>query len=269
MGHAITGTNVYPVTFTVPDDGDPKGASSVGIPFEALADRTTYLKNRADVELPAHPIRFGDLAAMAAETAVHGDQWLYISAPILGGNARISALYYWDSTFDLATHPANSPYWIAGASTVANVGAWVRERRELELLHRQRIIGVGTTSLNTGLFQTIVLVGPVNLSLALTFDVKAGDVVRARAVVGVVTGARTVACRTRYTDSGGTYTLDGPTPLIIQSTDTQTITFFSEHVATQDQALPTVFVQAVESVSGSGTPLVNSTCELSVEVIRP
>ena len=40
----ITGSPVYPATFVIPDDGSPRDASSVGVPFEALADRTEWLK---------------------------------------------------------------------------------------------------------------------------------------------------------------------------------------------------------------------------------
>lgn len=35
----------FATTITIPDDGDPKNAASVNIPFEVLADRTAYLFN--------------------------------------------------------------------------------------------------------------------------------------------------------------------------------------------------------------------------------
>lgn len=39
----ITGSPVYPASIVIPDDGDARTASSVGVPFEALADRTAWL----------------------------------------------------------------------------------------------------------------------------------------------------------------------------------------------------------------------------------
>jgi hypothetical protein len=44
MGHQIPGNPVFPIDFTIPDDGDARSASSVNVPFEALADRTAWLK---------------------------------------------------------------------------------------------------------------------------------------------------------------------------------------------------------------------------------
>lgn len=40
----IAGTNVFPIDFLAPDDGDSENATSVDIAFEALANRTAYLK---------------------------------------------------------------------------------------------------------------------------------------------------------------------------------------------------------------------------------
>lgn len=45
MGHQEAGDPaLFPADFTVPDDGDPKNASSWNVAFEALADRTAWLK---------------------------------------------------------------------------------------------------------------------------------------------------------------------------------------------------------------------------------
>ena len=44
MSSTYAGTDVFPATITIPDDGDAATASSVNAAFEGLADRTTYLK---------------------------------------------------------------------------------------------------------------------------------------------------------------------------------------------------------------------------------
>lgn len=45
MGHQYAGASSFPVDFTIPDDGDDIDAGSVDVAFEALADRTIFLKN--------------------------------------------------------------------------------------------------------------------------------------------------------------------------------------------------------------------------------
>jgi hypothetical protein len=46
MGHAYAGADSFPTDYTIPDDGDARTAASVDVAFEALGDRTIYLKNR-------------------------------------------------------------------------------------------------------------------------------------------------------------------------------------------------------------------------------
>ncbi len=48
MSHTLTETATFTSTVTVPDDGDQRDAASVGAPFQALANRSTYLKQRVD-----------------------------------------------------------------------------------------------------------------------------------------------------------------------------------------------------------------------------
>ena len=46
----VTGSNtVYPVSYTIPDDGDDIGAAELDVGFESLGDRTAYVKSRAQV----------------------------------------------------------------------------------------------------------------------------------------------------------------------------------------------------------------------------
>ncbi len=60
MGHQESGdSSAFPASFTVPDDGDVQDASSVNVGFEALADRTAYLRTR-----------LGQIAALTFHTDV-------------------------------------------------------------------------------------------------------------------------------------------------------------------------------------------------------
>jgi hypothetical protein len=47
MSHALTPVDAFTSPVTVPDDGDPKSAASVELPFQALADRVEFLRNRS------------------------------------------------------------------------------------------------------------------------------------------------------------------------------------------------------------------------------
>lgn len=51
MSHSYSGTNTYPASTTLPDDGDPQTAASVNVFAADTLDRTTYLKTRVDTLL--------------------------------------------------------------------------------------------------------------------------------------------------------------------------------------------------------------------------
>jgi hypothetical protein len=70
MGSPIAGNaGSYPTDFVIPDDGDPRSASSVNVAFEALADRTAYLNARTPI--------IGSIIALAALTGM-ADGQLYL-----------------------------------------------------------------------------------------------------------------------------------------------------------------------------------------------
>lgn len=46
MSTDYAGSETFPATIPIPDDGDPRSASSVGVPFEGVMDAARYLKNR-------------------------------------------------------------------------------------------------------------------------------------------------------------------------------------------------------------------------------
>lgn len=48
MSTTYAGANVFPTTITLPADGEPPLVASVNVPLEGVADRTTWLKARAD-----------------------------------------------------------------------------------------------------------------------------------------------------------------------------------------------------------------------------
>jgi hypothetical protein len=102
MSHNYAGANVFPATIAMPDDGDPRNASSVNVPHEALADRTVYLKTRFDV-LPnqivsvvgsglGNPSVFGDFTANGQIGGL---------AAISGAVVEIGDLIIVDTSFDV------------------------------------------------------------------------------------------------------------------------------------------------------------------------
>lgn len=48
MSSTYGGNNVFPSLVTLPSDGEPQVVASVNVPLEGIADRTVYLKTRAD-----------------------------------------------------------------------------------------------------------------------------------------------------------------------------------------------------------------------------
>jgi len=49
MSKALVESNEFTASVVVPEDGDPRTAASVEMPFQALANRTTNLKERVDM----------------------------------------------------------------------------------------------------------------------------------------------------------------------------------------------------------------------------
>lgn len=50
MPTTIVGTDTFDASFNIPSGGDTRNAASVNVALEALANRTTYLKNRTGAE---------------------------------------------------------------------------------------------------------------------------------------------------------------------------------------------------------------------------
>lgn len=46
MGSQYAGNPVFPVDYTIPDDGDPRTAAAVNVALEALGDRTKFLRDK-------------------------------------------------------------------------------------------------------------------------------------------------------------------------------------------------------------------------------
>lgn len=68
MSSPYTGANTYHPTITIPSDGDTVNASAVNIPYEALADNTTFLKNEADTTAASLAVTQAQFAPFLANT---------------------------------------------------------------------------------------------------------------------------------------------------------------------------------------------------------
>lgn len=107
MGHQETGVNAFPASFLVPDDGDALNASTLNVPYEALADRTTWLKVRIDQLDEA-----ADLTALGA-----------IAAPTNGLTRIVKDFGFY--RFDSASiMPVTSPMAIAAADLTPGKWLW-------------------------------------------------------------------------------------------------------------------------------------------------
>lgn len=85
---------LYPGTITLPDDGNPRSAGSMNVPFEALADRTATLKDRLDYLDPnktgARRLRtFATAAACRADTVHAAGDAAYVTG---------QGLYFYDAS---------------------------------------------------------------------------------------------------------------------------------------------------------------------------
>jgi hypothetical protein len=77
MPHSYSGNPaVNPTSVLLPDDTDPRNASSVNVPFEALQDHAAHVTQRID-STGVDAIRSGNFAAMIATASpVTGSVWL-------------------------------------------------------------------------------------------------------------------------------------------------------------------------------------------------
>ncbi len=254
--------------FQIPSDGDPRHAASVNVALELLAARTQFLQ-KSKYQQYKHPLRWAEfLSAIIATPASHGDLFIHLEN-VLGGIPK-QHIYHWDEAFDLTTHPANSPYWFAGASTIGNLGAWIRERRSYDTIDMRRVVGTGNTTFNTGLFQMVVLTGPVNLSTQILANVKVGDLIRIQATVSVITAGRPTTFRTRYND-GAVVTVGSANANRNDAgnNDVQMVSWLDQFTVIADATSPTVFVEGVDDVVGAGVSAASGPCTLDVQLIRP
>lgn len=69
MAHNLTETNEFTASISVPDPGDDRKSASVNTPFQALANRTKYLKAVQD-GYDAAPHTFGNTIQLAVDTII-------------------------------------------------------------------------------------------------------------------------------------------------------------------------------------------------------
>ncbi len=96
MSTTITGNDVYGASLTIPSDGDKRNAASVNVALQALADRTTWLKNRT-----AGASRLISVAQFGTAGATNATFW---TAP---------------------NWPATAIFLVGGAVTLATIGGTV------------------------------------------------------------------------------------------------------------------------------------------------
>ncbi len=78
MGSQYAGTAVFPTDFTIPDDGDAYDAASVNVAFEALGDRTAYLRALAETTGVLAIRSVSNVAALKALTGMTSGQVCYV-----------------------------------------------------------------------------------------------------------------------------------------------------------------------------------------------
>lgn len=118
MGEQYAGDeDNFPEDYTIPDDSDPPTAAAMNPGFEALGDRTAWLKKRVDALVP-----LANLAALTAITTPDNDM------------LRLVERYGWYSFDASATDTAHSP-WILAAND-ATPGRWVRDGSHTRKVHR-------------------------------------------------------------------------------------------------------------------------------------
>lgn len=91
MSHNLTETETYAANVTVPDDGDARNAASVESAFQVLADRSKYLKAKAD------------LVALFALYTISG------SAVAQNANATLTETYDPATAYGLASNVVSFP----------------------------------------------------------------------------------------------------------------------------------------------------------------
>jgi hypothetical protein len=135
MSSTYAGANSYPTSVTIPSDGDVKGAASVNVALESLADRTRYLRGFVDGSSPG---------ATLLSPTLNGT--ITVQTPILG-----------DGTHLFLSQPAETTH-VLGALTVAQ-DATFAGNSTFPAAHT--VDFNGTVHLNT----TVVLVSPALMTV--------------------------------------------------------------------------------------------------------
>ena len=138
MPHPIVEVNSYDASITVPDDGDPRTAASVGTAFQSLANRTKYLQQLGEA-LGIKRLRmvtsYGALAAIAPTDRADGDIVLVTSAGLpfgiymfVAADSTTPATLSPQSLLIVAPSTGGGRWWHAPLSTfmtaVGDAGRW-------------------------------------------------------------------------------------------------------------------------------------------------
>lgn len=271
----------YPASITRPSDGDGPGikALDVNAALEGLADRTAYLNSFLAPGFK-HPIRTGTVADMQALAAVaEGEVFLAIDAPGFVGDTRKKArLYWWDSQINLTNSVASNyePIIYQGAASVdfgpgiGKTGAWCMVRDTFTPVLSGSIVGTGNTSISSGAGYTdLQFTGAVNMAANIQVALP-GDIIRVRAVLGLLTGNRRGGFRVMYTDNTN-HVIPGTSVNVPNANvDPLSAVMVGEYVSGTTWTNGTVKVQGIIDIgAGAGNLDVGGECSLFVEVIRP
>jgi hypothetical protein len=72
MSSDYAGAETFPASIPIPDDGDPRDASSMGVPLEGVMDAARYLKNRGIIAVASFSY---DNGGAGVETLSTGDTY--------------------------------------------------------------------------------------------------------------------------------------------------------------------------------------------------
>jgi hypothetical protein len=114
MPHILTETATYDASVTVPDDGDAVTAAAFNAAYQALADRTKYLRDKlAAGDVQVH--RYASLSAMAGVQPADGTV-----AVIAGSNASEN-----DYVFDASSSAAALSIYVVVPTGAPTTGRWI------------------------------------------------------------------------------------------------------------------------------------------------
>lgn len=206
-----------------------------------------------------HSIPQGTLAQMTAQASAEtGNVFVVTSAGSLCIFRFVAGAAVTDGPY---AYPADD-----------NHGTWYLAHARYAINTIQRAKGTGAATLSNATYDPIPLSGGGNLEKVVP-DVKAGDLVRVKAVLGQVAGNRRSTFSVLWNDGigGGDVIIDGATTTIpADSSKVMTALLLGTWIVGANVATPTIKVMGfIDTGAGSGSTTAVGPCWLEVEIIRP